>query len=371
MRAAVVGLVLASVVGCGSWWEAEPEGTIEHPDLTLNLVVYPSATVVSTGVATYVFVLRDGPEVDAILAAAMRGPDLAEPLAPWTFEVVNPREIRGWSGPPGALLQVFDQNGRHVLVLDDAANIVETSFALPIAAALWDDGWWIVHNLGDLTLRRLEDDEQRVLTNVRADQMILDVDAANGLVAWVELDRGNHTTAHVYSIATGMTGVFHPRPGRSLTSILVLPDRANGVWLGYERGSDVVTFDAELVETARVAQLDLLPNALGVVPGGFVGYTDVAYVRYVGAITDANRQTLGVHDDNVLGFAPNGDDFVVATLVEWDTIEGLASDGDRFSELFTLQDFSTESPCAAGSGRGSLLTVLLVGFAALVGARRR
>jgi hypothetical protein len=372
MRVAVVGLLLSPLTGCveGPCVRAECIEGIEHPDLQLNRVDFPSATVVSTGTATYVFALEDGPDEDAILIATMRGPDLAAPLAPWTFDVVNPREILGWSGPQGALLQVFDQNGRHVLVLDDAATVVETTFALPIQAAMWDDGWWIVETVGDIVLRRLEDEEERVLTTLGPDEMILDVDAANGLVAWVELD-GRSTTARVYSVATGTSAVFPARAGRSLTSIRVLPDRMNGVWLGYAQGSDVVTFDAALVETTRVAQQDPLPGALLALPGGLVGYTRAAFVRYVGAITDANRHILGANNGTVLGFAASGDDFVFVTLTEEDTIDGTASDGDGFAELFTLEGFSTEAGCAAGGSRGALRTVLLVGLAALVGVRRR
>lgn len=323
-----------------------------------EFVRYPSATVVSTGAATFLFALeRDDRTDDAILVGAMRAGGLPATFEPWVVDVEHPTALAGWSEQGRGLLAVTDATGTRAIELDDAGNPTSVTYVERFVDAAFDGAtWWLLdakqRELGITALGGQRRSFVTLESTILALPQIERGTDGSPVVAW---GQRNATWETIYLARVDGDAVpIHTAPAREPATRLV-PGR-DELWL---RGV-VIRFDpTTLAEVARTATEQAPPHAILPIPGGFLGWDKVWIKAYDPALL-TGRLVGGVRGD-ITGAATYGanavviqdDDTIVATLYE---------DGE--SDAITVLETTEYTGCSAGGASG-LGALALVGLALL------
>jgi MYXO-CTERM domain-containing protein len=353
-----------------------------------ELVTYDRGAIASTGDRAYLIGVRDDDRgVDSLERSVMEADGDPGVLEPWNVDLdgaTNLSDVRGWSAEGAALVAIDDELGSHVVELDRDGNTIRVTLVDDISTAVWDGTkWWIRAGQAGLTLRSL-DGEERVLDPgdpTCSNIAVTDVDDSR--IAWADcaFGDGRPLSVHVYDAATGAMGSF---PARQVNRIELISDRDDAVWFGIEYSSELVTFDADLVEVSRTQRTDV-PRTLVPLPGGYVWYQDV-YDRnhdgelfaYDATMPERDFYRVATTTGSLRSFASVDGSSWVALFDNKYSLDavyshGPAAQGHRIGngyEYGTDEDPADTGACSAtGGARGSLMLVL-VGLA-LVCARRR
>lgn len=387
-----VGLVLAGLVGigCGEGCPIyNPGGDGQCSSGgggggsgPLELVTYDRGAVVSTGDRAYLVGVRDDDRGGTSLErSVMEGGGDPGVLMPWSVDLDGAAKIsnvRGWSADGAALLAIDDELGTHALELDGNGDVSRVTLVDELGAAVWDGTrWWIAVADQELRLRSL-DGEERILqpAGPSCGNRVIDVDDSR--IAWAACaDDGRSVNIHVYDAATSATGTF--ATNHLVTRIELIPDRDDLVWFGERYGSELVTFDADLVEVSRVDRDDG-PRSLVPMPGGYVWHHDVyddQLFAFDASMPERDYYRVTFTEGSLLTLASVDGSSWVALFDETYSLDAVYSHGPAAQarrigngyEYGTDEDPADTGACSATGPRGSL-TLVLVGLA-VVGARRR